>query len=216
MSILFNNIYTPYNVDNRPLVDLYGWAQATYPDTYQSMTELDQIGKDYLNSVRGTYMGNMFFNCKSLTILNTSKWDTSNVTSMSYMFYGCRALTSLDLSTWETSNVVSMDYMFSICTSLVSLDISKWSTPGSIGMTMMFIQCSSLRYLIIESLTFKFQMYDSNCGNLNNTCKILVPSSLISTYQNATNWSSRASQFDAIENYTITRSNGQVTVTPNS
>ena len=59
-------------------------------------------------------------------------------------------------------------------------------------------------------------MNDLNCGGLNTTCKILVPSALLDTYKSATNWSSRASQFDAIENYTITRSNGRITVTPNS
>lgn len=30
-------------------------------------------------------------------------------------------------------------------------------------------------------------MKDSDCGDLNTTCKILVPSALRSTYQNATN-----------------------------
>ena len=59
-------------------------------------------------------------------------------------------------------------------------------------------------------------MKDGDIGNLNNTCKILVPSALLNTYKTATNWSSRASQFYAIENYTITHFNGQVTVTSNS
>ena len=80
-------------------------------------------------------------------------------------------------------------------------------------MTQFFTSCNKLEYLIIGTDTFKFPLKSSS-HNLNTTCKILVPSSLISTYQNDTNWSSRASQFDAIENYTITRSNGQVTVTP--
>ena len=92
-----------------------------------------------------------------------------------------------------------------------ALDISNFDTSNVLTMENMF-NSSYIEYIIIGSSSFKFQMKSTNCGNLNNTCKILVPSSLLSTYQNATNWSSRASQFDAIENYTITKSNGQVTV----
>jgi surface protein len=107
-----------------------------------------------------------------------------------------------------------MENMFYDCNSLTSLDVSNWDTGKVNHMMDMFEECSSLEYLIIGSPTFKFRMIDSSCGNLNTTCKILVPSALLDTFKTATNWSSRASQFDAIENYTITRSNGQVTVTP--
>ena len=78
------------------------------------------------------------------------------------------------------------------------------------------LNMTALEYLIIGSSTFKFAMRVSNCGGLNTSCKILVPSALLDTYKSATNWSARADQFDAIENYTITRSNGRVTVTAKS
>ena len=214
MSILFNNIYTPYKVDNRPLVDLSTWAIRTYPSTYRNMTELDQTGIDYLNSVRGTNMKGVFYYCSSLISLDLSNFDTSNATDMNGMFYVCRSLISLDLSNFDTSNVTDMGNMFSVCNSLISLDLSNFDTSNVTNMSAMFYNCSLLEYLIIGSSTFKFQMKESNCGRLNTTCKILVPSSLLDTYKTATNWSSIASQFDAIENYTITRSNGQVTVTP--
>ena len=287
------------SVDNRPLVDLSYWAKNTYPETYSSMTELDQEGIDYLNSVRGTNMycmfggdgingcynlasidvsnwntsnvtdlsftfydcgafvsldlsnwdtsnvtnmNKLFTRCNSLQILNVSNWDTSKVTNMYYMFGSCVKLTNLDVSNWDTSNVTNMKWMFKTCfysRSPTSLDLSKWSTNSVTNMNSMFSSCNvtvldvsgwdtaavtdmgsmfdssyNLKYLIIGSSTFKFQMKDSSCGSLTSNCKILVPSALLSTYQNATNWSSKASQFDAIENYTITRSNGQVTVTP--
>ena len=56
-------------------------------------------------------------------------------------------------------------------------------------------------------------MTNEECGKLNKSCKILVPRALLNTFKSATNWSSRASQFDAIENYTITRTSGKVSVT---
>ena len=47
----------------------------------------------------------MFQNCISLTNLDLSSFDTSNVTDMDYMFHGCSSLTNLDLSSFDTSNV---------------------------------------------------------------------------------------------------------------
>jgi hypothetical protein len=79
-------------------------------------------------------------------------------------------------------------------------------------MDSMFSSSNNLKYLIIGSNTFKFQLKTSQ--SLPSTCKILVPNALLSTFRNATNWSTHSSKFAAIENYTITRSNGQVTVTP--
>ena len=137
-------------------------------------------------------------------------------------------LDSLDLSQWDTSKVTSMYGMFSYCGATV-IDVSNWDTSSIAdgGMRYMFEETGhydeednwhDLEYLIIDSPTFKFEMKDADCGDLvnNDTVKILVPSALLSTYQSATNWSNVASKFDAIENYTITRSNGQVTVTPNT
>ena len=80
--------------------------------------------------------------CKALTSIDTTGWDTNNVTNMSYMFYGCRALTNLDVSKWNTSNVNDMSYMFAHCKSLPEetlLDIfNKWDTSNVTDMSGMF------------------------------------------------------------------------------
>ena len=160
-----------------------------------------------------TNMGVMFNRCLALTSLDVSDWNTSNVTDTNSMFMNCRALTSLDLSNWDTSSILNMTMMFNNCLALTTLDLSNWDTSNMTdNMSMTFNNCNALQYLILESSVFKFQLFPNN--DLNNTCKILVPQALISTYQTAANWSDHASQFEPIENYTITRSNGQVTVTP--
>ena len=73
----------------------------------------------------------MFNYCTSLTSLDVSNWDTSNVTSMYGMIKYCDSLTSLDVSNWDTSNVTDMGYMFSNCNSLTTvtgiIDMSKVS-----------------------------------------------------------------------------------------
>ena len=54
----------------------------------------------------------MFSYCGSLTSLDVSKFDTSNVRNMSTMFQSCNSLTSLDLSSFNTSEVTDMSSMF--------------------------------------------------------------------------------------------------------
>ena len=46
---------------------------------------------------------------------------------MGYMFNDCSSLTSLDLSNFNTSQVTNMGYMFKYCSSLNSLDLSSFS-----------------------------------------------------------------------------------------
>ena len=50
-------------------------------------------------------MSGMFYNCRKLTSLDVSHFDTSNVTIMFYMFYNCSGLTTLDLSSWNCDKV---------------------------------------------------------------------------------------------------------------
>ena len=63
----------------------------------------------------------MFRGCKSLTSLDVSKFNTSNVTNMNWMFYECKSLTSLDVSNFNTSNVTDMSKMFYNCANLKTI-----------------------------------------------------------------------------------------------
>ena len=74
------------------------------------------------------HMENMFACCSSLTSLDISGFDTSNVYSMSSMFEGCIRLTTLDQSAFDTSNVKYIGYMFYGCSELTSLDLSGFDT----------------------------------------------------------------------------------------
>ena len=60
----------------------------------------------------------MFGNCKDLTSLDLTGFDTSNVTSMRYMFCSCESLTNLNLSGFDASAVTEMDDMFYGCDNL--------------------------------------------------------------------------------------------------
>ena len=71
-----------------------------------------------------TSMAHMFYNCSSLTSLDISGWNTSNVTDTSYVFYGCSSFTNLDISKWSTSGVTNMDWMFAKC-QLTKIKVSQ-------------------------------------------------------------------------------------------
>ena len=220
-------------------LDMSGWDLSKVTNMssmFFRCEKLENFDISNLNLKSVTTMASMFRECK-MNNVKVSNSSTSNVTDMSYMFYRYKGtslnvsnlntskvldmtlmiseteIDSLDLSKWNTSNVVNMGAMLSHNTNLITLDLSNFDTTNVFNATNMFFLDDNLRYIIIGSSTFKFQMKDSNCGQLNTTCKILVPNSLLNTFKTATNWSSRASQFDAIENYNITRSNGKVTVT---
>ena len=55
----------------------------------------------------------MFYDCKNLTSLNLSKFDTSLVTNMEEIFYGCENLAYIDISHFNMEKCEFYDNMFS-------------------------------------------------------------------------------------------------------
>ena len=142
----------------------------------KSLTSLDVSKWDTSNV---TNMGNMFYNCSSLTTLDVSNFNTSNVTTMSYMFYNCSSLTTLDVSNFNTSNVTDMSGMFNGCSSLTSLDVSNFNTSNVTNMNNMFISCINLTIITgiidMKSCTYYNNMF-INCSKLKGVKLKNVPS----------------------------------------
>ena len=309
--------YSEPVIKTKPIVDLSGYMGNKYPSTKGSFTSLPIADLNYFNSVRPISCYNMIRGCSSLTSIDLSDFDTSNVTNMSGMFAGntectsivgisefdthnvtnmrnmfdgCSSLLTLDISGWDVYNVsvennnsndlgfssmfygcaslnrlnvsgwninsnktyalnnlcyncsslTSLDLssficqskmlseMFYGCSNLVTLDISnitpiKYSSDSGTDIHGMFYGCSNLQYLILNTQAVKYiANSDVYVGNITrnefppSTCKILVPQTLLEDYVNNCMLQVNGATFDAIENYTITRSNGQVTVTPNN
>ena len=82
-----------------------------------------------------TDMGAMFCSTKA-TELDVSHFDTSNVTNMYSMFYNTSA-TTLDVSNFDTSKVTDMFNMFSN-TSATTLDLNNFDTSNVTNMNSMF------------------------------------------------------------------------------
>ena len=113
-----------------------------------TLTSIDTTGWDTSNI---TSMNGMFSSCNALTTLDVSKFNTSKVTYMSYMFSDCNKLTTLDVSNWDVSNVTDMRDMFNDCNKLTTLDVSKWDTSKVTYMNYMFGSCESLTTLDVSN-----------------------------------------------------------------
>ena len=102
----------------------------------------------------------MFYNCKLLTSINLSNFNTNNVTDMRYMFYNCSSLTSINLSNFNTNNVTNMSYMFCNCSSLTSINLSNFNCDKikeTNDMEDMFKNCQLLNINNIKYKDFKIR-----------------------------------------------------------
>ena len=115
---------------------------------FYNKSSLTNIDASMLDTSNVTGMTQMFSGCSSLTSLDgISNWDTSNVTSLQSTFSSCSKLTSLDLSGWDTSKVTSLNGTFWNCVSLTSLDLSGWDTSKVTNMSSTFYNCYNLTSL---------------------------------------------------------------------
>lgn len=89
-------------------------------------------------SMVGMFLGS------SMSSLDLSSFNTSNVDNMGSMFGLCSSLTTLDLSSFNTSNVTDMYGMFELCSSLTTLDLSTFDTSKVTDMYFMFDGCNSV------------------------------------------------------------------------
>lgn len=103
-----------------------------------SLKALDLSTFDFSNTYASSYVGlyGMFRDCKSLKTIklpSTVTFNNSGI-SMGQMFYNCNSLTSLDLSNWDTSKVIDMGNMFFDCSKLSNLTLgTDWASNSSIS-----------------------------------------------------------------------------------
>lgn len=114
----------------------------------QSLTSLDVTMFDTTNLTNAQYM---FAQCNSLKTLDLSSLEMSKVTNMNYMFYDMLRLESLDISNFDTSSVETMESMFRSCGSLKTLDVSSFNTSNVTNMTSMFSSMYALENLDLSS-----------------------------------------------------------------
>lgn len=90
-----------------------------------------------------TFAAAMFYNCSSLTTLDTRRWDLSNLVDGNNMFFNCSSLNNLDTIGWGLSNLVDGYCMFFNCSSLTTLDTRRWDLRKLKNAEGMFHNCPS-------------------------------------------------------------------------
>lgn len=113
-----------------------------------------------------------------------------------YMADGCSNLETVDV---HNSSYIS-SYSFRNCTKLQKIDLHKAETIG----TSSFYGCSKLVTLILRMdavPTLGGTNAFTGTKIASGTGYIYVPSALVDSYKAATNWSTYANQFRAIEDY---------------
>ena len=103
-------------------------------------------------------MWNMFFDCKRLSKLDLSNFNTSKVQRMDEMFSGCSSIEELDLSSFSFSSVEEIKEMFMDCTSLENIVFPKEpNTITCINISGVFQNCKSLKSICLHN----FDIYDT-------------------------------------------------------
>ena len=188
-----------YTVDGTITGEL-DWNKIEVSTSREILTDIVQSIEHNATSI-GAYV---FYQC---SLLKTAKFP--NATSVGLQaFSGCNELTTVDLP-----NVTSIgERAFSGCGSLTTIDLPKVTSIGAYA----FNGCSILTTVILRSETVctlsntnAFTSCDHIFGTSNSTYNptgakdgyIYVPRALLDSYKSATNWSSFASQFRAIEDY---------------
>lgn len=103
-----------------------------------------------LDTSEAISMQGMFVDCKSLTEIDVSCWNTEKVKNMRDLFYGCNFLNYVDVSKWNIKNVITMQDMFNSCRSLKKLDIADWNTESLTNLYRTFSGCSLLERIDIS------------------------------------------------------------------
>lgn len=158
-----------------------------------------------------------FYYCSGLTSADFPK---ATVIS-TYAFYCCSALTTANFpvavsiggnafqscSKMTTANFPKATSIgtsaFYYCSSLTTADFSAATSISGYA----FYNCSSLTALILRNTAKVCTLSNTSAFNAtpikSGTGYIYVPSALVDSYKTATNWSTYAAQFRALEDYTV-------------
>lgn len=127
-------------------------------------------------------------------------YTNDRVTSIgNYAFTGCSSLTSADFPAATSIG----ESAFSECSNLTSADFPAVTSIENFA----FEVCSNLTSITLRVTTQVCTLSNTSAFNStpikSGTGYIYVPAALIDSYKTATNWTTYANQFRALESYTV-------------
>ena len=143
-----------YYVKNGSSYDVYCLANdAIYAPKnstalFQGMTNVTSIETDNFDVSRVDQAVFMFRQCEKLSVLDTTGWDTSNITNMQGMFYKCYGLKEIiGVSDWDVSNLTSLYAAFYNLHAMTELDLSGWDVSKVTNLNMALRSNNNLSYV---------------------------------------------------------------------
>ena len=119
---------------------------------FAGCSKLASLDLSNFNTANTSQVESMFQDCENLQSIKFSpNFTIAKVNNINRMFSGCSSLTALDLSKFNTSQVKWMIGTFKDCSSLTKLDLSSFDTSNVIDMNGMFNNCSNLKELDLRS-----------------------------------------------------------------
>ncbi|MBO4814896.1 MAG: BspA family leucine-rich repeat surface protein [Muribaculaceae bacterium] len=122
-----------------------GYSPDWFEDgTYQNVTKV--VFDSSFDEARPTTTLMWFYGMTNLTEITGWQYlHTDEVYQMNEMFWGCSSLTELDLSHFNTSNLRYTERIFANCTNLSTIYVgSGWTTANVSTSQLMFINCTKL------------------------------------------------------------------------
>jgi len=142
-------------------------APTSMRGAFCNMAAVETIKTANLDLSNCTTMQCAFKNCKELSNIDVSKFNTAKVTNMESLFYGedkdtdgdgtketsfaLKKLTALDVSSWDVSKVQDFRYMFRQCENLEAIDCSNWQPTAAKRFTDTFRGCFKITELDLSN-----------------------------------------------------------------
>jgi surface protein len=139
--IFFNN-----GGDRSKLIEIKNWGKAIFNTFFSAFFGCNNLitgptNKSILN-VTANSLSRSFSGCSSLSYLDVSRWNTSNITTFLQTFINCSSLTTLDTKNWDTSSVTIFQNTFQNCSNLNTMDVSNWNVSNVVDFNFCFYICN--------------------------------------------------------------------------
>jgi surface protein len=133
--------------DKLKILNISNWGVFTFNEIsmFSGCSNLNTTSSD-APIITLTDASSTFRLCTSLTSLNVSNWDVSNIQSMFVMFFGCNSLTTLDVGNWDVSGVDNMWAIFRNSNLLSTVDVTNWDVGSVTNMREMLFNCDAFDY----------------------------------------------------------------------
>ena len=141
--IYFNQTYANCEVVIIPdEIYINGENQTKIKYEYNFQLNNNEITLIWYNPLK--YTNCMFRDCTTITEIDLSNFDDSQLTQMKYMFRGCTSLKKIEMSNIKGYKVTDAGNLFSWCTKLETLDLANFQAPNNNYLHYMFANCTSL------------------------------------------------------------------------